>query len=380
MTRLSGLIAGIVLCIMFAITPELLAQTQRVYFGTYTRGASKGIYVCELNMKTGRLTEPRLAGETKNPSFLAISGDGKHLYSVGEMSSFNGKKTGAVTAFAIKKDGTLTQLNQQPSGGRGPCHIYLEGRTVLVANYGEGSVSSIPVKADGALGEPGSVVQHEGSSVHPRRQQGPHAHSINADPAGRYAVSADLGLDKVLIYRLDSDKGTIAANDPAFVKTEPGGGPRHFAFHPSGRFAYTNLEMTSKVTAMTWDADNGVLTPIQTLSTLPADHSGGNSTAETQVHPSGRFVYVSNRGHDSVAGFKVDQSTGKLTAIGHTPTGGKTPRNFGIDPTGTFLIAANQNTSDVFVFRIDSETGKLTPTGQSVKVGNPVCVKFLPLD
>jgi 6-phosphogluconolactonase len=252
------------------------------------------------------------------------------------------------------------------------------GQVVLVANYGSGSVESIPLAKNGELQEPASVIQHSGQVALPKRQGGPHAHSINVDAANRFAFAADLGLDKIFVYKLDPSHGTLTPNDPPSVSVKPGSGPRHFAFHPSGKFAYACEEISSEVTAFAYDAAKGVLTELQTLSTLPADYDKpGNSTAEVQVHPSGKFVYVSNRGHDSLAIFTVDEKTGKLTAAGHQSTGGKTPRNFGIDPTGAYILAANQGTGNVVVLSVNQATGQLKPTGTEIEIPAPVCVKFL---
>lgn len=357
---------------------------QRVYFGTYTGKSSKGIYRAELDLATGKLSEPALAGEAVNPSFLAIAPNQKFLYAVGEVNDVNGKKGGGVSAFAIDSaTGDLKMLNQQSSVGAGPCHIVVDrtGKVALVANYGGGSAAALPISADGKLGEASSFVQHTGSSINPGNQAAPHAHSVNVDAANRFAFVADLGIDKVLVYRLDPDKGTITANDPPAASVEAGSGPRHFAFHPNGKNAYVINEIKLTVTAFQYDAAKGVLTPQQTISTLPegvTDHKG-MSTAEVQVHPSGKFLYGSNRGHHSIAIFSIDLATGKLTAVGHQGQGIKTPRNFGIDPTGNYLLACNQDSDSVIVFRIDQTTGKLEPTGSTVSVGTPVCVKFLPL-
>ena len=352
----------------------------RVFFGTYTGKESKGIYTSVLDLKTGAITKPELAAEIRNPSFLAIHPRGTHLYAAGEIGDFQGGKGGAISAFAMEPaTGKLTLLNQRSSVGSGPCHVSVDptGKLVMAANYGGGSVVALRINADGSLAElaESGFVQHTGSSVNKGRQEAPHAHSINPDRAGRFAFAADLGLDKILIYQIDAAAGTLKANDPAFAATPAGGGPRHFAFHPTGRFAYVCNEMTSSVTAFSYDADKGALTEMHTISTLP-EPVKGNSTAEIQVHPSGRFVYCSNRGHDSLAIFSVDPQSGKLTAAGHQKTGGKTPRNFGIDPTGQFILAANQSTNDVFVFKVDAKTGQLTQTGDPVSVGSPVCVKF----
>jgi 6-phosphogluconolactonase len=251
------------------------------------------------------------------------------------------------------------------------------GRNVLVANYGSGSVACLPVKEDGRLAEASAFIQHTGSSVNPQRQQGPHAHSVNMSPDNRFAMVADLGLDEVLVYRFDPVKGSLAANDPPFAKVKPGSGPRHFAFHPGGKFAYVINELASTVTALAYDARRGILSEVQTVSTLPPGFTGTSTTAEVQVHPSGKFLYGSNRGHDSIAVFGIDARKGTLTPIEHVPTQGKTPRNFGIDPTGSYLLAANQSSDNVVVFRIDPQTGRLTPTGQVLEVGIPVCVKFV---
>lgn len=351
-----------------------------VYLGTYTRGKSKGIYVLKLDMATGALSEPALAAETTDPSFLTIHSNKKFLYAVGEMNNFEGKRAGAVSAYSIDAaTGKLTALNQKSSGGAGPCHIIVDrtGKYVLFANYGGGSVSVLPIDATGKLGETTAFIQHQGSSTDSKRQQGPHAHSINVDRDNRFAVAADLGLDQVLVYKFDAAKGTLTPNNPPHAKLAPGSGPRHFAFHPNGRYGYVINEMLCTVTAFSWDPKKGVFSEIQTITTLPEPVKQGYSTAEVQVHPSGRFLYGSNRGHDTIAVFQIDQSKGTLTAAGHTPTQGRIPRNFGIDPTGAYLLAANQNSDSVVGFRIDSKTGALTPTGHKVEVGAPVCVKFL---
>jgi 6-phosphogluconolactonase len=355
----------------------------RVYFGTYTGGDSRGIYVAEFDPKTGKLGEPRLAAEAVNPSFLAIHPNRKFLYAVGEIDDFQGGKTGGVSAFAIDpKTGGLKLLNQKASQGKGPCHVNVDatGRDVLVANYGSGSVACLPVKADGTLDDASSAIQHSGSSVNPQRQEGPHAHSINLDAANRYAMVCDLGLDKVLVYRFDPASGKLTANDPPSASVAPGGGPRHLAWHPSGKYAYANNEMTSTVTAFTYDAAKGTLKEIGTVTTLPAGFDGKeNSTAEVRVHPSGKTVYVSNRGHNSIAIFSVDPATGALTPAGHESTRGGVPRNFNLDPSGRWLLAANQDTGNVVVFAVDAASGKLMATGQEIKVPRPVCVRFVEL-
>jgi 6-phosphogluconolactonase len=353
-----------------------------VYVGTYTQGKSKGIHLLELDLATGALTPQGLAAEATNPSFLAVHPSRKFLYAVAETGDVAGKKSGAISAFAIDaKTGRLTLLNQQPSVGAGPCHLVVDGQGthVLVANYGSGSVAALPIQEDGRLRNASGSIQHQGSSVNPKRQQGPHAHSINLDPANRFAFAADLGLDKVLIYRFDPAKGSLTPNQTPSAPVAPGSGPRHFAFHPSGRYAYVINEMLSTVTAFTYDPEQGVLKELQTVSTLPPGFQGNNSTAEVQVHPSGKFLYGSNRGHNSIAVFRIDTETGRLTATGHQPTQGRTPRNFGVDPTGTYLLAANQASDNIVVFRIDLQTGEPRPTGHGVEIPTPVCVKMIPV-
>lgn len=369
-------------CAVCALSVTVEAESFLVYIGTYTNnGKSKGIYAYRFDSGTGKLAELGLAAETVNPSFLALHPNSRFLYSVTEAYD------GSVSAFAIdKQTGKLALLNKVPTRGD-PCHLVVDktGKNVLVANYGaprygrSGSVTVLPLNEDGSLREASAFIQHAGSSVNPKRQAGPHVHSVNLSGDNRFAIVADLGLDKVFVYRLDPAKGSIEPNEPPFATVKPGFGPRHFAFHPGGRFAYVINEMGSTVTAFTWDAAGGVLREIETASTLPKDFSGENITAEAQVHPSGRFLYGSNRGHNSIAMFSIDTRKGTLTPLGQVPTQGKMPRNFGIDPTGSYLIAANQNTDNLVVFSIDGKTGRLTPTGQTLEVGAPVCVKFLRL-
>lgn len=362
-----------------AVAAPAFADPMWVFVGTYTGKNSKGIYRCEFDPATGKLGEAELAAETTSPSFLAVSPDRTRLFCVGEISDFRGKKAGGVSSFALDaKTGKLTAINQQSSVGAGPCHIVCdkEGKNVLVANYSGGSAAVLPVAADGKLGEATGFVQHKGSSVDKGRQEAPHAHSINLDAANKFAVVADLGLDKVLVYKFDAATGKLEPNTPAAIDLAPGNGPRHFAFHPNGKFAYVNNEMTSTLTTLTWDAAAGKFGKLNTLSTLPAPHKG-NSTAETVVHPNGKFVYTSNRGHNSIAVFAVDESTGEIKAIGHQGAGVKTPRNFNIDPSGKWMIIANQDGDSLIVYAIDPATGKLTPTEGKVEVGAPVCVKFV---
>lgn len=358
------------------------AKAMMVYIGTYTGAKSQGIYVSRLDLAAGTLSAPALAAESQNPSFLAVHPTRDLLYAVNEIGTFEGKPSGSVSAFTINRDtGVLTTLNRQPSVGGGPAHLVVDhgGRNVLVANYGGGSVAVLPIGPDGALKPASAFMQHTGSSANASRQKEPHAHSVIVDPADRFAYVADLGIDKVMIYRFDGGRGSLAASDPPFAATEPGAGPRHFALHPRGRFAYVINELLNTVTAFTRDPERGGLTAVQSISTLPADLKPlpTYSTAEVLVHPSGKFLYGSNRGHDSITVFSIDEKSGRLTFVETQPTQGSTPRGFGIEPTGAYLIAANQRSDSVVVFRINQETGRLTPTGSKIEVGAPVSVKFV---
>ncbi len=352
------------------------AESVHVYVGTYTRGtgSGRGIYRSALDLQTGKLVAPVLAAEAGNPSFLEIHPGGRCLYAVSEVSG------GCVNAYRIDAStGALEFLNQCSSGGAGPCHVSLDhaGRNVLVANYGSGSAAVLPVRPDGWLTEPTATVQHEGSSVNAKRQQEPHAHSINVSPDDRFVFVADLGIDKIMIYRLDGAKGTLTAHDPAYVPLKPGAGPRHFAFHPNGRYAYVINELDCTMTAFAYAATSGTLTAIQTVPTLPAGFDGSNTCAEVRVHPGGRFLYGSNRGHNSIVVYRIDPADGALTFVEHETADIKTPRNFNIDPTGRFCLVANQDGDSVVVFRIDPQSGALEPTGYAMPMPKPVCIRFL---
>ncbi len=374
--KLSVLIA---LAIAFVANAELHADdegTMRVYYGTKNQSGSKGIYTGTIDLKTGTLSEPQLAAEAENPGFLAISQSQRFLYAVA-----SGKGGQKIVAYSINRDsGKLTELNSQDAGGVNPCHVSIgpNDRYVVYACYTGGSCGMMPVSADGTLKPRSSFFQHTGGSgVNPGRQEGPHPHSAMTAPNGKLVMVPDLGQDNVRLYRVGADGQSMTANDPAFATMPPGGGPRHVTFHPSGRWMYSNNEMTSAVTVLNLDQATGVTKAKQTISTLPAGFDGDNSTAEVLVHPSGHFLYCSNRGHDSIASFAINQDTGRLTATGHTSSGGNTPRNFGITPDGQYIVAANQRSDDVAVLKVDQDTGKLTPTGSSIKVPHCICVRFV---
>ncbi|HMF94035.1 MAG TPA: lactonase family protein [Vicinamibacterales bacterium] len=358
-----------------------------VFVGTYTGPKSQGIYRFRLQPEPSRvsqnvaLTPLGLAAASSNPSFLELDPRRRLLFAVNEVSRFEGSATGAVSAFAIdRSNGVLTPINQRASMGTAPCHLVLDksGRHLLVANYGSGSVAVLPVAPGGRLGAASQVVQHTGSSVNPERQKGPHAHCVTIDRANRYVFVCDLGLDKVLAYRFDAERGTLTPHDPPFAQLKPGAGPRHMVFRPDGRFAFVVNEMHSTVTAFRYDADAGRLHEVQTISTLPEHFDGANSGAEIDVHASGKWLYASNRGHNSVVLFGIDTDRGTLTYVEEQGTGGFKPRHFGIDPSATYLAVGNQDSDTILVARLDAGSGRLKPSGVLAYAPSPVCMKFLP--
>ncbi len=347
-----------------------------VYVGTYTKSSSTGIYVYRLDTTNGALSYVATSPPLDNPSFLAIDSNQRYLYAVNEVGDFGGESTGAVSALEIDSStGGLTLLNQQSSGGGHPCHLDIDAgnRCVVVANYGGGTVSMLRIREDGSLGPPETIV-HQGSSV-TERQASPHAHSITVDPGNRFALAADLGMDKVLIYRLDREEGVLEPHDE--VAVQAGAGPRHMAFHPNGRYIYLINEIDNTMNAYAYDGEAGSLTELQSTSTLPPDWQGGGGTAEVRVHPSGKFLYGSNRGHDSIVIYTIDEETGLIRVVDFEPTRGEHPRNFNLDPTGTFLLAANNSSDTIYSYRVDQATGELESTGHGTDaVGTPVCLKF----
>jgi len=371
--RRSSLVLSVVL-----VAGSASAATATVYVGTYAAADKPGIHQLELDLATGELREQAVTSGLASPSFLAFHPSRRFIYAVSEVSEYEGRKTGAVAAFAVDgKTGALTLLNRQASGGDGPCYITVapSGRYAFVANYGGGTVSVLPIGDDGRLGAAVSVIQHRGSGPVKGRQDAPHAHSADLDPTGHVLLAADLGLDKVMAYRVRKN-GTLIPNPTPFATLPPGSGPRHLAFGKSGAFVYVISELSSTVTAFAYDSAAATLKSIETVSTLPAGFSGTSYPAEIAVSRDGRFLYGSNRGHDSIASFAIDGATGQLRPLGHTPTGGNWPRHFAIDPTGAYLLAANQRANSVVVFRIDSRTGALQPAGHQITVAEPACVAF----
>jgi 6-phosphogluconolactonase len=387
--RFAALLLSAASLLLFATSVSAQKRTPNkpylVYVGTYTnKTASKGIYAYLFDLGVGKLSPLGVAAESEDPSFLAVHPSGKYLYAVNETDHFGGQKSGAVSAFSIdSRTAKLTLLNQAGTQGAGPCYISLDkaGKFVLVANYDGGSIAVFPTGEDGSLAPASAFVQHSGSSVDKERQEGPHAHWIGTSPDNHFALAADLGLDEILIYRFNSAKGTLTPNTPPFAKLDPGAGPRHLAFHPNGKFAYVLNEMGSSVTAFAYKASDDSLSPLETVSTLSVlrkEYSGPNEAAEIAVHPSGKFLYASNRGGiDTISAFSIDPARGTLKLKDEYPTMGKTPRNFAIDPTGRFLLAANQESNNIVIFRIDSATGALSPTGEIIAAPAPVCITFV---
>jgi 6-phosphogluconolactonase len=375
-----------VLCFAFILAlggllPETRAAGQcLVYVGTYTDKGSKGIYLYRMDLNSGALTPAGLAAETPNPTFFDLDPQGRFLFAANEINNYQGQAAGEISSFAIAPGtGKLTPINQRSSEGAGPCHILVDHdcKAALVANYTGGSAAVLPINADGSLSAASTFIQYTGSSVNTNRQEAPHAHCVALDPAGRCAFVCDLGTDKVMQYLFDADRGKIVPNDPPFVSVKPGLGPRHITFAANGKFAYLINELGGSIIVFAYDSTRGLLSEIQTISTLPADFTGFNTCAEIALHPSGKFLYGSNRGHNSVALFTIDPASGKLTFVERTSTEGKIPRSFAIDPTGKFLVAANQDSNNLVVFNIDPETGRLKLNSQVTDIASPVCVKFL---
>ncbi len=355
--------------------------TDLLYVATFTdHGSGRGIYSYRFDPSTGQLASLGLAAETANPEFIAVHPGRQFLYAVNFVSRYREQEAGSVSAFAIEgRSGSLTLLNQVSAHDIGPAHITVDhtGKYVLVANYPRGSVAMFPVLANGGLGEPSAFVQHKGSSVDPQRQRGPHAHAVEMSPDNRFVLVADLGMDQLLVYPFEVTNGTLGT--PRIVAIDPGSGPRHLTFGRNGKFVYLLNELRSTISAFSYHASDGVLSLLQTISTLPSDFSGKSTAGEIAIHPSGRFLYASNRGNDTIAVFAVDAKLGTLSSISHTPTGGKTPRSFTIDPSGKWLLAANQDSNNIASFRIDAKTGRISPKGQTLEISAPACIELVTL-
>ncbi|HET6569697.1 MAG TPA: lactonase family protein [Rhodothermales bacterium] len=358
--------------------PPTLVPPERytLFVGTYTQGASKGIYIAQMDAETGRV-EVVDAVASADPSFLALDPTQRHLYAVNELMEFEGERQGAASAFTVDPDGAgLRFAGQQPTGGGAPCHVALDGtgRYVVVANYMGGNVAVFPVAPDGGLGARSDLVQFHGSGPNKKRQEAPHAHQVIFDPANRYVFVCDLGTDRVMGYRLDAEQGKLRHVSSASLP--PGSGPRHLAFHPNGGQAYVVTEMASTIVRCAYDPASGTLTARESVPMLPADFEGESTAAEIAIHPSGRFLYASNRGHDSIVVYAIDPASGMLSLVQHQSTLGKTPRSFTIAPGSRFLLVANKDSDSVISFALDAETGRLAPTGDSTEIPMPVCLLF----
>jgi len=351
-----------------------------VYFGTSTTNSNKGIYRAKLDQETGELSPAVRAGDKADSQFLAFSPDKTHLYSLAEVSRL-GKRSEAIEAYAVDAStGALNLIGERVVDGSEGCHISVDpsGRCVLTANYGDRYVEVFPILKDGTVGERSCQIFHDGSGPDKTRQETAHPHSINVDPSGRFAIVCDLGLDKVFVYRLDAEKGTLTPSDPAFVSVDPGAGPRHFAFHPDGKHAFVINEMAASITEFAWDASKGTLTPVTTIPILRKDYSGStNTAAEVVVAKSGNFVYGSNRGDDSLVVLSFDSDTGKMEFIQRMPDGVKVPRNYAIDPSGKWLVCANLKADTATIYGVDPQTGRLTLSG-TIAVPEALCVRFVP--
>ena len=355
-----------------------------VYVGTYTNGESQseGIYVYRFDAAIGGLTHLSTCTGIDNPSFLDYSPDKKFLYVVSEVDQINGVAGGGMAAYSIDSyTGALTFLNMESTHGAYPCHVQLDksGKYVMAANYMGGNIAVFPILENGTVGPACDVVQHtDFSEVNPERQEAPHAHSVNVSPDNKWVYAADLGADKVMVYGLDLEVGKLKPAAKPFIDVSPGDGPRHWDFHPNGKWAYLINELGDTIIAYNYNAEDGSLEAINTVKTLPEDFSAWSDTADIHVHPNGRFVYGTNRGHDSLVVCEVDQITGALSVLGYQSTLGAYPRNFRIDPSGTYLLVANRDTNDITTFVIDQDSGLLSPNGQVTTVPQPVCARFMP--
>jgi 6-phosphogluconolactonase len=350
-----------------------------VFISAFAAGDEGAIHAYQLDAQTGQLKPIHRTAGVEHPFFMAVSRDHKFLYSIHAPGQFGGKTPEQIAAYEIVgRTGQLKLLNRQSAGGSAACYLDVDatGKTVVVANYSTGSVASLPVREDGSLGEAASFIQHKGSSIDSSRQEGPHAHSIVVSPDNRFAYAADLGLDQVLGYRLEPTTAMLSPSRQPFVRTPPGAGPRHLTFHPNGRHVYVINELANSVTAFDYDSNSGVLLEQQTISTLPKEFDGKSYCADLKITPNGRFLYGTNRGHDSIAAYRIDEE-GRLTLLGIEPSRGKGPQNLAITPGGELLLCANMPGNNVAVFRIDGETGALTPVDQPVSMPSPSCIMML---
>jgi 6-phosphogluconolactonase len=364
-----------------ALRDEAETDGDFLYVGTYTEGGrSEGIHLVRIDRRSGQLRKVGSIDSGPNPSFLAIHPNRRVLYAVNELEKYKGRPTGAVSAFAIARDsGALTRLNEQPSEGGAPCYVSVDrsGQVVLLANYVGGSIALLPIQPNGALAPAAHVVQHTGKGPNAERQEAPHAHCILPDPSNRFVLAADLGVDRVFVYRLDVESKSLRYVEAGDGVMRPGAGPRHIAFHPTLPLVFVANELDSTVAMLRFDAERGALSLFETHSTVPAGWTGTNYPADIHVASDGRTLYVSNRGHNSIAVFSVAESSGALRLDQVISSGGDWPRNFSLDPSERWLLVANQRSDSVVVFRRDPDSGRLTPTRQRISIPSPVCLRFL---
>jgi 6-phosphogluconolactonase len=376
---------AMITCSTYPTSVNSKGEEAIVYVGTFRRESSKGIYAWRMNLNTGKMDSLGLVADTMRPVFITSHPNRRFLYAVSRPTATDRTDPGVVLAYAIDpKTSTLTLLNTFSTRGIDPVYVTADrtGQNLLVANFGSndgnGRIAVFPIKKDGSLADASDFIEYSGSGVHPQKQKGPHSHAINVSPDNRFAFVADLGLDKIFVYRFDAEKGKLTPNNPSYASLPPGAGPRQFVFHPRGKFLFVVNELQSTVTTFSYSA--GSLKEVRTVSTLRSGFNGANTAATLQVHPNGKFLYASNRGADDIAIYSIDPHSGLLTLIESVPSQGKTPGSLALDPKGTWLIAANQSSDSLVLFRIDPQSGKLTATGQSVGVGTPACVRFLPLN
>lgn len=376
-------ILGISSAVIFVSPQNIFLENYQsiytLYAGTYTSGRSKGIYILEFDINTGSIIQKNFCTDIENPSFLVLSRNKKYLYAVSEIGNYENEKSGGIYAYKIDQENhSLHFINSVSSNGAHPCHLTIDrnDKYVIAANYTGGNISVIKIDDDGSLGERTDFIQHYGKSVNKSRQEAPHTHSVNIDASNKFVVAADLGIDKLMLYKFDDVNGKLNPAEQIYLETKRGAGPRHFTFHPNGKSAFVINELDCTITALHFNPIDYLLEPIETVSTLPDDFKGENTCADIHVHPNGKFVFGSNRGHDSITVFSFDETNGKLSLIQHQSTLGRTPRNFAIDPSGKFLLAANQNSDSIIIFSIDQLTGKLSATNQKIEIPSPVCLIF----
>jgi len=373
------MVVGLGICLaLHSVTPRVIADERLVFISAFASGDKGALHAYKLDLETGTLKLAQRTTDVQNPFYLAVSPNQKFVYSI-HAKQFGGKEHEQIAAYQITSAvGELKLLNRQSALGSAACYLDVDatGKSLLVANYTTGSVASLPIKEDGSLDKAASFMQHKGNSVDPARQKEPHAHCIVVSPDNRFAFAADLGLDQVLVYRLDAAKATLTPNQPPFARTPAGAGPRHLTFHPNGKHVYVINELKNSVTCFDYNSASGTLAEKQTISTLPKDFAGKSYCADLKITPDGRFLYGTNRGHDSIAAYRIG-ADGSLTLLAIEPSLGKGPQNLAITSDGKLLLCANMPGNNVAVFRIDAKTGALASVGTPVAVQSPSCIRVI---